>query len=81
MISNTDVGEIIGVSTHGNVMGLFLNSIDPTAGIGEAEKLKNPDVLKILIDGDGITWDRGFELPGLAQIATDHLKTPMDKRL
>ena len=78
-ITDANEGQVIAVSTHGNVMGLFLNSIEPDAGIAETEQLTNPDVVKIVGLKDGLHWDRTFHLSGLEGIATDHRDSPMDK--
>lgn len=33
--------------THGNLLSLYLHSIDPTFGFEESLKLKNPDIFKV----------------------------------
>ena len=78
-IVDANEGGIIAVSTHGNVMGLFLNSIEPEAGRAETEQLTNPDVVKIVGLKGVLYWDRSFHLSGLEGIATDHRDTPMDR--
>ena len=67
--------ETIGISAHGNVIGLFLNHIHPAFRRDEAEALTNPDVVRVLADGRFV-WDQEFHLPGLENIATNHLETP-----
>ena len=62
--------KTIGITTHGNVTGLFLNYIDKSLGRAQADDLKNPDVLRI-VAGDRLIWDQEFHLPGLGNIATD----------
>ena len=74
-----DLGTI-GVSTHGQVLGLFLNYLDRSFGREQAQALKNPDVVRI-VAGDRLMWDRDFRLPGLDSIATDHRETPVPGRL
>jgi 2,3-bisphosphoglycerate-dependent phosphoglycerate mutase len=76
--STSEEGNLIAISTHGNVIGLLLNAIDPTAGRQEAEQLTNPDVVKIIRHDGRFSWDRAFCLAGLAEIATDHRDTPVD---
>ena len=68
--------KTIGISTHGHVMGLFLNHIDGAFGREQADRLKNPDVVRV-VAGDRLVWDREFRLPGLEDIATDHKETPV----
>lgn len=71
-------GKTIGIGAHGNVIALFLNWIDGNTGRSVADKLTNPDVIKIVYAGDHYEWDRQFELPGLKVIATDHRETPVE---
>ena len=67
--------KTIGISTHGNVMGLFINHIDRAFGREQAEGLRNPDVVRVTAN-DRLVWDREFRLPGLGNIATDNKETP-----
>ena len=69
------VHKTIGISTHGNVMGLFLNHIDRAFGREQAEGLRNPDVVRVVAN-DRLVWNREFRLPGLENIATDNKETP-----
>jgi 2,3-bisphosphoglycerate-dependent phosphoglycerate mutase len=70
----------VGICTHGNVIGLLLNAIDPTFGKAATEALRNPDVVKLVADeGQLLLWDRDFTLPRLAAIATDHTATPIER--
>ena len=68
--------KTIAISAHGYVIGLFLNYIDPAFGRVQAAGLKNPDVVRV-VAGDRLVWDRGFRLPNLDDIATDHTETPV----
>jgi len=70
-------GRTIGVCSHGNVIGLFLNRLDARNGRETAERLTNPDVLKLRANGDAIEWDRTFRLPGLSDLVTDPADTPL----
>ncbi len=67
----------VAICTHGNVLGLFLNWIDNSAGRREAEQLKNPDVVRVVRRDGVFAWDRSFRLKGLATIATDQGETPV----
>jgi len=69
----------LGICAHGNVIGLLLNRIDPAYGRAESEALTNPDVLRILATDGKLHWDRSFQLPGLAGLATDHSDTPIQR--
>ena len=77
-IVSEEAGSSIAVCAHGNVMGLLLNHLEPTYGLAEADLMRNPDVVKLVADGDDLRWDRQFQLPGLDDIATDHRETPVD---
>ena len=51
------------VVTHGNVLALVLNSIDPGFGYEGWENLSNPDVYRVDVGGEGVMsfrrlWDR-----------------------
>jgi hypothetical protein len=73
-----DPGSVVGVSSHGSVIALFLNSIDTSFSRNQADKLRNPDVIKIIATENGFHWDRDFSLSGLADIATPYHATPID---
>ena len=68
----------IGICAHGNVMGLLLNHLESGYGRKEADRLRNPDVVRLVAQDGALVWDRNFRLPGLDDIATDHRNTPID---
>jgi 2,3-bisphosphoglycerate-dependent phosphoglycerate mutase len=72
-------GKIIALSTHGNVIGLFLNWIDNTVGRMEAENFRNPEIIKVTMNGEKFKWDKHFILSGLTVISTDHKETPIER--
>jgi 2,3-bisphosphoglycerate-dependent phosphoglycerate mutase len=80
-IAQVHKGATLGISTHGNVLGLFFNFLDSAFNIKEAEKIRNPDVLRVVANDGGFEWDQEFSLPDLNQIATDHSSTPNDLRM
>ncbi|ETX08520.1 MAG: hypothetical protein ETSY2_04925 [Candidatus Entotheonella gemina] len=69
-ISLTHQGKIIAIVTHGNVLGLFLNYIDSLNHMEEAEKIRNPDVIRVVHRESRFVWDRDFRAQGLDVIAT-----------
>ena len=69
----------LAICTHGNVIGLFLNWVDNSAGQKEAEQLKNPDVVRVVRRGGMFAWDRSFRLKGLETIATHQRETPVER--
>ena len=77
-ILKEEASSSIAICAHGNVMGLLLNHLEPTYRRAEADRMRNPDIVKLVANGDDFVWDREFELPGLDDIATDHRDTPID---
>ena len=71
-------GRTVAVCSHGNAISLFLHSLDTAFGIDGMKAIRNPDVVRILADGDGMRRDAAFELDGLADIATDHRDSPLE---
>ncbi len=65
-------GETVGVSSHGHVIGLFLNRLHAAFGGKETQGIRHPDVIKVTYWGGLFEWHRGFEMPGLSEIATDY---------
>ena len=72
-------GSVLGISTHGNVLGLFLNFIDSRLHRQEAEKIRNPDVLKIIARSGRYECDQDFSVPGLDELATHPAATSIEK--
>src|ERR1044071_8776484 len=60
----------LAISSHGNVIGLLLQRIDPRFAFEHACSIRNPDVLRITFDGAALRWDAGFSLGALASFAT-----------
>jgi len=60
------------------VIALFLNSIDNLFSQKQADKLRNPDVIKIVATENDLHWDWDFRLPGLDEITTAYHTTPID---
>jgi 2,3-bisphosphoglycerate-dependent phosphoglycerate mutase len=71
-------GQTVAVSSHGNAIGLYLNSLDPTFGHDEMFSIRNPDVVKLEATGSGVTHDSSFELPGLQELSSHHRESPID---
>ncbi len=77
-IVRQETSSTIGISAHGNVIALLLNHVEPDYGWREADRLRNPDVVKLDVIGNGLTWDRDFGLPGIDDIVTPHQETPIE---
>lgn len=69
----------VAVSSHGNAIGLLLNSLDPTFLRLETERIRNPDVIRLLVEDGELRWDRSYRLQGLEAISTDHSATPVTR--
>ena len=70
--------QTIGICAHGAVIGLLLHSIGNGVGREDAERLTNPDVIRVVIDGEHWNWDREFQLPGLLALTSRPDETPID---
>jgi 2,3-bisphosphoglycerate-dependent phosphoglycerate mutase len=77
-ISFMHQGKTIAVITHGDVLGLFLNYIDSLNHMEKAEKMRNPDILRVVHRESRFLWDRDFRAQGLDNIATHRDQIPLD---
>lgn len=70
-------GETIGLGSHGNAIGLFMNFVAPDFGFEEASRLRTPELLRVRHGTGGFRWDRTFG-PGATfdKLATDFRLTP-----
>jgi 2,3-bisphosphoglycerate-dependent phosphoglycerate mutase len=70
-------GGTIGLGSHGNAIGLFMNYVDPAFGLAEASRLRTPEVLKVVHRDGRFSWDRSFSAGEMFdQLATDFRATP-----
>lgn len=53
-------GDGIAVSSHGNLIGLYLNAIAPSFGFEKWQAMRNPDVFRIVYKSSGPYWDTEF---------------------
>ncbi|MCG8607665.1 phosphoglycerate mutase family protein [bacterium] len=56
-IATDHVGKNILVSSHGNAIGLFLNSLDSSFGYTDWAEMTMPDLFRIAVTGQSWTWD------------------------
>ncbi len=77
-IMTDETSPTIGISAHGNVIALMLNHVESRYGWVEADRLRNPDVVKLDLRDGGLSWDRSFHLPGIDNIVSFHEDTPID---
>ncbi len=61
-IAGRHAGATVLVVSHGNGIGLVLNSIDPAFGWAEAVAMRNPDLFKIEVCDGLLIWDRSVRL-------------------
>ena len=69
----------IAISSHGNVLSLLLNRLDPGFALQAATAMRNPDAFRLEVSGDELRWDATWQLPGLAEIATGFDDVPIDR--
>ena len=60
-LASSHAGTLL-VSSHGNALALFLNTLDPTFGWEGWKAMRNPDLFKVDFDGT-LRWDRAFRFP------------------
>ncbi len=77
-IMTAESSPTVGISAHGNVIALLLNHVEAGYGWEQADRLRNPDVVKLDFSPGGLSWDRSFSLPGIDNIVTFHEDTPID---
>ena len=51
-------GETVAIASHGNVIGLLLNSIHTEFGYDDWKTIRNPDAMHIVFDGTHLQWNR-----------------------
>jgi 2,3-bisphosphoglycerate-dependent phosphoglycerate mutase len=70
-------GETIGLGSHGNAIGLFLNYVDPTFGMIEATHIRTPEISRVVHCDGRFVWERDFSAgPAFEALATDFRETP-----
>lgn len=55
-------GATVLAASHGNGIGLLLNSIDPSFGFNEWAAMRNPDLFKVEVREGLLAWDRSVRL-------------------
>ena len=51
-------GETIAAASHGNALALYLGTIDPGFGFAQWKEMRNPDLFRVVFDGERAAWDR-----------------------
>jgi 2,3-bisphosphoglycerate-dependent phosphoglycerate mutase len=55
-------GDAIAIASHGNALALYLATLDPRFGFEQWRSMRNPDLFRVVHDGQRATWD-GARLP------------------
>ena len=59
-LATSHPGQVILASSHGNAIGLFLNSLDDSFGFDGWAAMGNPDLFRIIYKDGAPSWDRKF---------------------
>jgi 2,3-bisphosphoglycerate-dependent phosphoglycerate mutase len=70
LVARTSPARTIAISSHGNAIGLLLQQIDARFTFEHASAIRNPDVLRVVYDGESLTWDAEFAVEPLGGFAT-----------
>lgn len=54
-------GATLLLASHGNAIGLYLNSIDPSFGYDDWAAMKNPDTFRVIVHDGRHTWDKHWK--------------------
>jgi 2,3-bisphosphoglycerate-dependent phosphoglycerate mutase len=69
-LAKTSRARTIAISSHGNTIGLLLQSIDARFTFEHACAIRHPDLLRVTFDGASLHWDRDFAAESLGVFAT-----------
>lgn len=69
-IITSSTARTLAISSHGNVIALFLQRIDTTYTFEHACAIRNPDVFRVTFDDKKLRWDKTFDLDALKTIST-----------
>jgi 2,3-bisphosphoglycerate-dependent phosphoglycerate mutase len=64
-------GQSIVCCSGGQAIGLALNSIAPAYDFDDWKATRTPDLFKVQLDGNWLTWDRDFGSPKLESLLAD----------
>ena len=59
-LGKQNYGKTILLSTHGNLISLILNKIDPSFKAAQAAELRNPDLFALNFSEGILEWDKAF---------------------
>lgn len=60
-LAETHAGSTLLLTSHGNALALYLNSIDASFGFDGWAAMKNPDLFRVAVSGRAHSWDRGWK--------------------
>ena len=59
-LTTRNQGLTLLLASHGNAIGLYLNSIDGSFGFDDWSRMKNPDLFKVAVSTGQHFWDRSW---------------------
>ncbi|MFC1610160.1 histidine phosphatase family protein [Myxococcota bacterium] len=59
-VVGANVGTTVIVSSHGNLIALFLNHAEQSFGYLDWSRMQNPDVFRFTWESDTFVWDRAY---------------------
>ena len=55
-------GKTLLMSSHGNAISLYLTKLDSNFGYAGWQTMKNPDLFRVIFDGDSPRWDKTYSI-------------------
>jgi 2,3-bisphosphoglycerate-dependent phosphoglycerate mutase len=55
-------GKTLLMSSHGNALSLYLTKLNSNFGYAGWQTMKNPDLFRIIFDGDSPRWDKTYSI-------------------
>jgi 2,3-bisphosphoglycerate-dependent phosphoglycerate mutase len=77
-IAADNSGHVVGVSSHGNVIGLFLHHLDRSFDRLATDAMRNPDLFRVIWNDGAFEWDKTFRAAGIDAFGTHHDASPLD---
>lgn len=76
-ICETTSHRRIGISSHGNVIGLLAHHIDPSYGREHTESIRNPDIRRFVWERGALHYDCDYVVSEVEMISTCSSETPL----
>jgi len=72
--------DALAISSHGNVLALLLNRLDPKFHIEQATAMRNPEIIRLAYADGALSWDAGWAMPALDRFASHYSETPLPNK-